>query len=216
MIHLKQKSAFTLIELIFVIVVLGIIASIALPRLDAEKRQAAADDILSQIRYTQHLALMDDMHEFNNPKWQQKFLRIDFGTCDDNSGLYFRIGSDTNTSGGGFDQTESASDPLNGKALFATNYTCNYTSPPNNNVLLGKKYGVQSITSSGGCNNVQHIGFDHLGRPHISFSNSPEPNYDSYMTSTCNFKFTMLDGDDFNVSIAPETGYAQIIGQDAS
>jgi len=57
---MRNKSAFTMIELILVIVVLGILAALAMPRVDRDSRQEAADNILSAIRYTQHLALMDN------------------------------------------------------------------------------------------------------------------------------------------------------------
>jgi len=215
MIHIKQKKAFTMIEMIMAIIVLGILASLAMPRLERDLKQEAADEILSQIRYTQHLALIDDMHEFDNPEWQKKFWRIDFGTCDDDSGLFYRIGSDSDKSGGGFTQAEAAIDPINKKALFATNIICNDPGT-NPNVFLGTKYNVIDIDASR-CNLVQHIGFDHLGRPHIGFSNSNTPDYSSYMhnaaNQACRFTFTLSDGDTFSIDIAPETGYANIVNQ---
>jgi len=198
-----------------VIIVLGILASMALPRLDADKQQEAADDILSRIRHTQSLALVDDMHSMYDARWQRRFWRIDFGTCSDSSGLYFRIGSDSNRTGGGFSETEAAYDAINGKSLFTTNSSCNAAST-NPNVLLGKKYGVTTIATTGGCNAVQHIGFDHLGRPHVSFSNSNIPDYSTYMTQRCVMTFTLSNGDTFKINIEPETGYAFIDGQTGS
>ena len=56
----KQSKAFTMIELVFVIVVIGILAALALPRIERDLRQEAADNILAAIRYTQHLALNDN------------------------------------------------------------------------------------------------------------------------------------------------------------
>ena len=47
-----QKNAFTMIELVFAIVVLGILTAIGLPNIDKDNRQEAADIILSNIRYT--------------------------------------------------------------------------------------------------------------------------------------------------------------------
>jgi len=209
----KNKPAFTMIELVMVIVVLGILASLAMPRLERDVSQEAADNILSNIRYTQHLALIDDMHEYNKPKWQRKFWHIDFNACD-SGGLYFRIGSDSNKTGGGFSEEEAAIDPINGKSLFATNSTCD-NAGTNANVLLGKKYDVTAVTGTGGCNGVQYIGFDHLGRPHIGFQGSTKPDYTSYMQNRCVLTFT-VSGDTFKINIEPETGYAFIDGQTGS
>ena len=62
-----------MIELVMVIVVLGILAVLAMPRLDRDLRQEAGDNILSAIRYTQHMALMDDVTNPNDNEWQKAF-----------------------------------------------------------------------------------------------------------------------------------------------
>ena len=67
----KHTKAFTMLELVFVIVVLGILAALALPRMDRDLRQEAKDNILSAIRYTQHLALMDNKTNPLDANWQR-------------------------------------------------------------------------------------------------------------------------------------------------
>ena len=220
-----KRSAFTMIELVFVIVVLGILAALSLPRMDRDLKQEAADSILSDIRYTQHLALMDDMHDYKNPKWQQKFWRIVFSTCT-GTDRYYMIGSDSNMSSSTnafFSKNEAATDPSNGKQMFWTNGTgCSKggDSTVSERIFITNKYGVTNVVSSGGCSNTAnsmgHIGFDHLGRPHYGFSQSAIPNYASYITQTCTFKFTIDDGSSFSIDIEPETGYAHIVNQNAS
>ena len=138
----KQTKAFTMIELIFVIVVLGILAALALPRLDRDLRQEAKDNILSAIRYTQHLALNDNKTDPFDSTWQSKLWNISFSNVDYNI-----------TSNG-----IPAVDPTNGKALDSTG---------NPEVNLGKKYSVNSIS---GCGNL--IAFDHLGRPFTSLTST--------------------------------------------
>jgi prepilin-type N-terminal cleavage/methylation domain-containing protein len=213
----KYKPAFTMIELIMVIIVLGILASFAIPRLDRDVSQEAADSILSNIRYTQHLALVDDKHLFNDPTWQRRYWKIMFATCQ-NGDLFYRIGSDDNSDGNGmFTQTEAAIDPINGKPFFMANNdaNCDADTSVSNNIFLTKRFGVTAIDTTA-CNNVAHIGFDHLGRPHQSYGASAIPNYASYLNAQCTFTFTLSDGNSFSISIAPETGYAQIVGQNAS
>ena len=54
-----MKKAFTMLELVVVIVVIGIIAVAALPRINDDHIAEAADQVMSHIRYTQHLAMQD-------------------------------------------------------------------------------------------------------------------------------------------------------------
>ena len=218
----KFRLGFTMLELVMVIVVLGILASLALPRLETDHTQDAADSILSSIRYTQHLAVNDDMHEHNNSTWQRKYWHIVFSSCPTND-FYYIIGSDRDKTGANnalFALNEAAIDPTNQKPMF---YTCaaNKTNS-SKNIFLTDKYGIQNISTSGGCNgpqngvNAMHIGFDHLGRPHYGFSQLNAPNYASYMRRQCTFTFTMQNNDTFQIQIEPETGYAHIVNQNNS
>jgi len=210
-----KRAAFTILELVFVIVVLGIIAALAIPRMDRDLKQEAADNILSAVRYTQHLALHDNKQMFNNAQWQRRFWRIYFGTCNSDNKMFYAIGSDNDMTGstnGVVASSEAAIDPANGKKIWAVNTDC-ADSNISQNVLIGKKYGVVSLTASGGCQN-QYIGFDHLGRPYGSaFTNSSTPDNAGLISSECNLTFGMSDGDTFTITIQPETGYAQIAGQ---
>jgi len=224
MIKPRYKKAFTMLELVFVIVVLGILASLAMPRIDRDLQQEAADTILANIRYTQHLALIDNKHKFDKAKWQQRFWRIVFGTCSTNdNSYYFMVGADDNmgdSKNAYFARDEAAIDPQSGLPLFWTNeQECSDSSKTMNSapqIFISRKYGVKNITSSGGCGGAKHIGFDNLGRPHHGFGDSDKPDYSHIMHDTCTFTFTMSDDETFSISIEPETGYAQIVGQDNS
>ena len=213
-----KKNAFTMIELVFTIIVLGILAVFAMPRLDRDRVQEASDAVLSNIRYTQHLALLDNKQKFDDAQWQREFWRIEFESCASASGFFFSIGSDISHDGS-LALNETALDPTDNKPLFWRN-TSSCTSggdgTVSENVFLSKKFGVKSMLGSGGCLNVKHIGFDHLGRPHIGFTASSTPNNSSYMSNQCTFTFTMYSGDTFAVTIQPETGYAQILNQNKS
>ncbi|CAA6820220.1 MAG: Unknown protein [uncultured Sulfurovum sp.] len=221
--HIKRK-AFTMIELVFAIVVIGILASLAMPRIERDLVNEASTNILSDIRYTQHLALMDNKHmiienTFNRAhNWQRRFWRIVFSRCT--AGEYYMIGSDNDASGSNnayFAQNESAIDPTNGNAMFGDASSCNANGGAgiSDRMFITHKYGVDTVTSGGGCtgNGGTHIGFDYLGRPHYGFGSSRQPNSASYMAQDCHFKFTMKDGSDFNITITAETGHAFIVGQ---
>ena len=62
-----MKKAFTMLELVFVIVVIGILAAAIIPSTRTNPAQEAAIQLLSDIRYTQHLAMIDDKYGQNTP-----------------------------------------------------------------------------------------------------------------------------------------------------
>ena len=224
-----KRTAFTMLELVMVIVVLGILASLAMPRLERDLRQEAIDTILSNIRYTQHLALTDNKHMFDNAQWQRRWWRIVFSTCTTGTDLFFMVGSDDDMTGSNdafFAQTEAALDPRSGKALFWTNgQNCSgdAASRPAMNassedIFISKKFGITNVVSGGSCGNTPnsrgHIAFDNFGRPHFgAFSNSAQPNYASLINAVCTFTFTLSDGNNFTINIQPETGHAFVQGQ---
>ena len=214
-----KRVGFTMIELVMVIVVIGILAAVGIPKLERDYAQEAADTILSDIRYTQHLALSDSKQRFNNPQWQRAFWKISFESCASNSGLFIGIGTDMDLQGD-TDLSEAAMDPSNGKPIFWRNTSSctsnDDVSTSSENIFITKKFGVKSVTGGGSCTNIKHVGFDHLGRPHVGFSASATPNYASYISTRCTFTFTMSDASTFTINIEPETGYAYISNQTGS
>ncbi len=214
-IDVKERVGFTMIELVMVIVVLGILAALTIPRLDRDLKQEASDTVLSSIRYTQHLALTDNKHRFDTPTWQRAFWKFSVESCSGGD-LFLSVGTDMDLQGD-IDATEAALDPSNGKPMFWLNTaTCapgDDLTASSENIFLTKKYGLTAIAGGGSCAGVQHIGFDHLGRPHVGFSASNVPDYGSYINTQCTFTFTMSDGDTFTINIEPETGYAYISDQ---
>jgi len=215
---IKHKSAFTMIELVFVIVVLGILASLALPRMDRDLRQEAANNILSAIRYTQHLALNDNKTNPFINNWQRSFWTIRFSSDGD----HYTIGSDMDRAGN-IDKAEAAIDPLTGQYMYNNSATPQADESPN--IFLNKKYGITTIAITAGCGNpagtatsTLHIAFDHLGRPFRGISGATN-NYDRYVNQDCNLTFSAdntFPGEPIVINISQETGYAFIVGQEDS
>ncbi|BCD60637.1 hypothetical protein NitYY0814_C1419 [Nitratiruptor sp. YY08-14] len=58
-------------ELIIVIVTIGILAAVALPRLKTNTLQEETLKVVDYIRYTQHLAMVDDKYDPKSANWQQ-------------------------------------------------------------------------------------------------------------------------------------------------
>ncbi len=212
----KHTKAFTMIELVFVIVVLGILAALALPRMDRDIRQEAADNILSAIRYTQHLALNDDKTNPFDPIWQKELWTIRFSL--DGAGRYYYTVSSNTDHGTNVSIDEAAIDPINGKYMYTSDSTIDANESPN--IFLGKKYGIDNVdfsncqTIANGINTSTHVAFDQLGRPHKGVFGVATNDYRTVMTADCTISFGFEDGsDDLIISIAKETGYAFLVGQ---
>jgi len=161
-----------MIELIFVIIVLGILASLAIGRMDRDLKQEASETILSHIRLAQQLALRDNKHrKDNNGLWQRAYWRFEYGKCRNTTNpngtaeYYYRVGSAT-TLDSAFNKNESAINPIDGKYLYTMNKCNDLRSDESPTILISKKFGINRIRKYGGCNKVQHIAFDYLGRPH--------------------------------------------------
>ena len=218
-----KKTAFTMLELTMVIVVLGILAALALPRLESDIRQDAGDNMLSAIRYTQHMALMDDVTDPRNDDWQRSFWRFGFQKCNDN-GYFYTISSDKSREGN-IDDGEEAVDPINGLKLNGMNgsdcmNTVQTGSSPN--IFITKKYGISfpdGVTFANcGSTAGRYIGFDHMGRPHRGFAGnngSDTPDYASVLHTDCTItlKFDDTDIEDLVIIIEKQTGHAYINGQ---
>jgi len=214
-----KQSAFTMLELVFAIIVIGVLAALAIPRLDNSNKQGAMDNILSDIRYTQHLALLGSKQMFNEKKWQQRYWHIVFSSCGEDN-LFYMIGTDNDmedSDSANFEKSEAATDPANGRPMF---YSCAGTNKTevSNRIFLTDNYGITEVLAEGGCNQGggDHIGFDYLGRPQNGFSTSTQPDSASYMYEKCTLTFTFTDGTKQKIEIAPETGYAHIVGQENS
>lgn len=180
-------NAFTMLELVFVIVVAGILAAVMIPRTESTNVQEAAIKLVSDIRYTQHLAMVDDKFDSTVANWYINRWQIRF------NGNQYSVVSDNNTT--------FARDPLNKGENLSVN--------------LGADYGV-TITPSGlDCLNQTIISFDHLGRPMLGSLNvgSAYANVNQLIQNNdCDIIIRDASNADNNatISIEQETGYARI------
>ncbi len=227
---LQKRLAFTMLELVYVIVVLGILAALALPRLDRDVRQEVADQLLTDIRFTQHMAFMDNIINPENSNWQSAFWTIGFQECGTNDNVFYYIGSDKDY-GGSLGNNEMAIDASNGKKILTRSFNpcLGLSSVPNDvsSRTFISKLGIASVdftncnptTGASGTNNDRYIGFDNLGRPHKGHLASTTPDYSTIMNGACTLKFVFVAGSgiaDIDIVIEPESGHAYIVGQPKS
>ena len=169
-----------MMELIFVIIVIGILSAVFIPRFGQNKLSQAANQLISNIRYTQHLALMDDEYNASNPNWYYNRWTMDL--CQPE----YRIARSNDT--------YTARDPLT-KEFMDGAVTKQYD--------LQAKYG-SNLIAPGNC----RIIFDHLGRPYSSLGIPATPTvgliYVPYDINITNGADTLI------IRVEPETGYVHL------
>ena len=210
-----------MLELVFVIVAIGILAITIIPRAQNDLLQEAAFQLVGHIRYTQHLAMVDDKFDPTDQFWYRTRWQIFFANgAGTNNRWSYTIFSDTaGMHTGNPDPIEVAVNPLNpskrltgganGAAIIHTN-----DAAATREMNLGEKYDIQNINFSASCINgqSQRIAFDHLGRPMrgaFQNYNTPYP-ANGLITAMCVITLTDSSGGNAMVAIAPETGYACI------
>jgi len=207
-----HKLGFSMIELVMVIVVIGILASVAVPRYKINIRQNAIDSIISDIIYTKQLALIDDKHNIDDSRWQTTYWKWRYTLCSATDKVFYSVSSDMNEKGN-VNRSESAIDTHNGKYLYQSNYFCKKgaTSSKDDSprVIISQKFGIKSILNGDNCRkNIQGIGFDNWGRPHAGVESYSSVNYEFIMKKDCSFTFSFFDEsiDSFTIVIEAITG----------
>jgi len=199
-----KRFAFTMMELIFVIIVVGILAVLAMPNFTYNPLQQATEQVASHIRYAQHLAMVNDVFDEGEQNWHRARTQISFRNCNDGRSYYF-IGNDSNRNGGHIAESEAAINPLNGKTMYWLNTQCQEDTYPTRDpsLLLTDQYGVTLNSNCGGT-----ISFDNTGRPYTVFAATP---ITGQLANDCNL--TLLHATDGNATIIirPETGHVSII-----
>lgn len=206
-----MKKAFTMLELVFVIVIVGILAAVIIPNTRTNPLQEAAIQLISHIGYAQHLAMVDDRYGQVQPGNDNWFIsRWQFYSHASNGDNVYTIYSDRDLDDvANPDIGEIAIDPLAGKQMTGSSlYGNNIVKKMN----LTDSYGINAVNFTGGCAGVQRIFFDFLGRPHTD-NNTP---YNNLLQAQCNIRFTHTDNTNITIRIHPETGYACILNDAAT
>ena len=181
------KTAFTMLELVFVMVVIGILAVTMIPRFSKDNLSEAAIQMASHIRYAQHLAINDDRYvpdttlsnesdqNQNVQYWYLGRWQVKISTAS--STISYSIMADTSRSSydGNPNATlpgysEVAHDPLDQEkyliGLANSAFDSGSTTHINTKLDLGKSYNIGAISVTGGStgSTAKRIIFDHLGR----------------------------------------------------
>lgn len=226
-----MKKAFTLIELVFVMIVLGILTFTLWPKKEPTQALEAARQIVAHIRYTQHLALNDDKFATHTDTggtgdniakdWYKRMWRITFSNTAAVSGcksggwryaVYQNISRGLSDRGQPNGAAEAARNPANGKALSAC-YS-GLSQNTSDELNLQQTYKITNIDFSDFATDsrIQGIIFDELGRAYPRGEwTTPYGNNHRFSQGDGSYgriKLSAKDRSKANILVFSETGYA--------
>lgn len=205
-----MKKAFTMLELVFVIVIVGILSYFVSSSFQRNPLREAADQIVSHIRYTQHLAMMDDKFDPTDATWFRERWQIRFRLLLGEFGYVVFSDRNQDRNSNANNPQEIAVNPLSKELL---NGFLNFAQGN-----LTKAYGITNVLTS--ClvadgtlvtANRGAISFDSFGRPYNGVSNATSP-FEYLLMQDCNITLVNSDGN-VTITVTKETGYTYISAQ---
>lgn len=188
-----MKSAFSLLELAFVIVILGVVLGVAKFYFVADKNLAlAAKQIQNDLAYTRNLALMQAAFrafdtsvakdEWFKARWQVYFIRSKSATNDEQTyTIFLDKNGDGNANLGKNElnlDREIAVDILNAKKLMNSGQSGVISKDDeraNVRFNIEKKFGVKAVEFKGACAGATRVIFDEFGRLYSPLKNANAP-----------------------------------------
>ena len=203
-------------EFVFVIIIVGIISSILIKDSKPTKLYEAATQLVSDIKYTQHLAMTDDKFDTSDKDWFKERWQLLFGKSSSkslNSGGYYAYSIFSDASGnksGNPDPKEIAKNPLDSSKVLSGGFsgTLDWEDlSATKRLNIGYKYNIDNVKQQG-CG-AKRISFDHMGRPLKGDSSNWDSSVSGVLTKQC--RIILYQGNSsVAIVIEPETGYIHI------
>ncbi|TKX28570.1 prepilin-type N-terminal cleavage/methylation domain-containing protein [Campylobacter estrildidarum] len=228
-IKLKLTSkAFTLIELVLVIFILGIIISITNINIKKDRLMLGAKQILSDIYYVRNLAMIQESFrnsdfavakkEWYKSRWQLYFIKSAATDYEQTYTIFLDKNGDGNANLGKTDiniDREIAIDILNPKKLMNSGQSGvidkdDKKATKRFNVF--KTFDIEKVDFKGSCSGSTRIVFDKLGRLYSPLKNSKSV-YDKTLAKSgknCIIRLTSKFKHQVCIVIDPLSGYAYI------
>jgi hypothetical protein len=202
-----MKKSFTLIELIFTIIIISITISIIISKPQHSNLDLAANRIILYLKHARYLALVDNKYKVDDSMWYKERWTMKFKNCSSKiGGLYFIVFSDKNHKGSA-NKIECAKDPITSRWLYS-NWDCNAANDESKYILLTKEYGITKVDIS--CNSTSTIGsisFGHDGQAYSRLGTKPEEVEKYKLTQTCYITLFDKTHNFIKIAIEPETGF---------
>ncbi len=207
---MNSKRSFSLIELLFIIVIISIVSLAFFPKHIKSDLPQAANKIIIHLKNTRYQAMIDNKFNHDDEFWFRERWTLKFQNCQKSiGGLYYVVYSDSNH-GGHINKSETLKDPLTQKWLYS-NYDCDASSNESKDILLTKEYGVTKVDIS--CNNTSTIGqlsFGYDGQVYTKLGTKRNDTYKYMLTETCNITLYDKSNKKVTILIEPNTGYIRL------
>ncbi|WP_291953042.1 Tfp pilus assembly protein FimT/FimU [Campylobacter sp.] len=223
-----MSKAFTLLELILVCIILSLIFSMAYFYVKPDYLRLGAEQILNDIKYTKHLALMQNdfrVKDFNiakrewfKAKWQLYFIKSQSATNNEQT---YTIFLDKNGDGNANlgknminKDKEIAIDLLNPNLLMNSGQSGVITqanAKTNSKYNIEQSYGISKVLFEGSCKGSTRLIFDDFARLYSPLKNSLRT-YDKLLNfkNDCIIKLSNKKEKHICILINPQTSYAYI------
>jgi len=206
-----KKNSFTLIEIIFILVLLSIILTFSIPKQQLSKIKLAKQQIITHLKYTRYIAMIDNKYYYDDNLWHKKLWNIKFLKCNkDIGGIYYVIYSNTKKPNKwNISKDETLIDPFTGNYIYSTS-KCQQDSlyDKSKYVLLTNYYGIKDIKIS--CNDTSSLGqiyFDNKGIAYSYIDNDYKYFSKNKIKNNCYIKLIDINNKEENIIIEGNTGY---------
>ncbi len=200
-------KSFSLLELIFSILVVGIIISQFIPKNNLSNLNLAANKIILYLKYTRYISMLDSKYTHNDEMWYRELWTFKFQNCSSKvSGLYYVVYSDKNH-GGGINKSECLKDPVSNKYLYS-HYDCEAGQDESKYILLTKEFGIIDVDIN--CNSTSTIGqisFANNGKVYSKLATNSNEISKYEINNRCLINLYDINGKYITIAIEPNTGF---------
>jgi len=201
------NKSFSLIELVFIVIIISLISVQFFPKNIKSNLNQAAHKIIIHLKNTRYQAMIDNKFNHEDELWFRERWTLKFQNCQKSlGGVYYVVYSDTNH-GGHINKSETLKDPLTQKWLYS-NYDCDASYNESKDILLTKEYGVTKVIMS--CNSTSTIGqlsFGYDGQVYTKLGRKSSDTYKYALNETCNITLYDKSNNNVTIKIHPNTGY---------
>jgi len=205
-----MKKSFSLLEIIFVLIIITIISSMAFQNKNISKIKLAKEQLILHLKYMRYISMIDNKYNHNDNLWYRKAWNMKFLNCSKNiGGIYYVIYENViNTNHWAISKSETLKDPLTSNYIYSYQCKKDELYDKSKFVLLSQYYGIKKINIS--CNESSSLGqilFLNNGSAYTKFNNNYNDMNKYKIQNNC--KITLLDG--YNqkeyINIEANTGF---------